>query len=174
MLCDDLDMWDGGKEIQEWGDIRINIADSLYCTAESNTAFYKAIILQSNNKNPGLERSQFHFNWFQSRSWNLQIQKKQEPLEYPTKTLSSTAFFCRKTSQKSVIKLLLYSVSVFMLSRSCPTLEFPRQEYWGGLPFPSPGDLPEPGIESLVFVSLASAGGFFTTSVTREDPHQVR
>ena len=24
---------------------------------------------------------------------------------------------------------------------------FPRQEYWGGLPFPSPGDLPNPGIE---------------------------
>ena len=25
--------------------------------------------------------------------------------------------------------------------------EFPRQEYWSGLPFPSPGDLPDPGIE---------------------------
>ena len=24
---------------------------------------------------------------------------------------------------------------------------FPRQEYWSGLPFPSPGDLPNPGIE---------------------------
>ena len=27
-------------------------------------------------------------------------------------------------------------------------LGFPRQEYWSGLPFPSPGDLPNPGIES--------------------------
>ena len=26
-------------------------------------------------------------------------------------------------------------------------MEFPRQEYWSGLPFPSPGDLPDPGIE---------------------------
>ena len=26
--------------------------------------------------------------------------------------------------------------------------EFSRQEYWSGLPFPSPGDLPEPGIEA--------------------------
>ena len=25
--------------------------------------------------------------------------------------------------------------------------DFPRQEYWSGLPFPSPGDLPDPGIE---------------------------
>ena len=26
-------------------------------------------------------------------------------------------------------------------------MEFSRQEYWSGLPFPSPGDLPDPGIE---------------------------
>ena len=37
---------------------------------------------------------------------------------------------------------------------------FPRQEYWSGLPFPSPGDLPDPGIEPM---SPALAGGFFTT-----------
>ena len=37
---------------------------------------------------------------------------------------------------------------------------FPRQEYWSGLPFPSPGDLPNPGTEPA---SLALAGGFFTT-----------
>ena len=28
-------------------------------------------------------------------------------------------------------------------------MEFPRQEYWNGLPFPSPGDLPNPGIEPM-------------------------
>ena len=28
-----------------------------------------------------------------------------------------------------------------------PSMGFPRQEYWNGLPFPSPGDLPDPGIE---------------------------
>ena len=39
MLCDDLDGWDGGgREVQEGGDIRIHIADSLHCTAETNTA----------------------------------------------------------------------------------------------------------------------------------------
>ena len=40
------------------------------------------------------------------------------------------------------------------------SMRFSRQEYWSGLPFPSPGDLPDPGIESL---SLALVGGFFTT-----------
>jgi len=37
---------------------------------------------------------------------------------------------------------------------------FPRQEYWSGFPFPSPGDLLDPGIKP---VSPALAGGFFTT-----------
>ena len=37
---------------------------------------------------------------------------------------------------------------------------FPRQEYWSGLPFPSPGDLPDPGVEPT---APALAGGFFTT-----------
>ena len=38
MLCDDLDQWDGGaREVQEGEDICIHIADSLHCTAETNT-----------------------------------------------------------------------------------------------------------------------------------------
>ena len=36
---------------------------------------------------------------------------------------------------------------------------FPGQEYWSGLPFPSPGDLSDPGIEP---VSFALSGRFFT------------
>ena len=36
----------------------------------------------------------------------------------------------------------------------------PRQKYWSGLPFPTPGDLPAPGIEPM---SPALAGRFFTT-----------
>ena len=38
------------------------------------------------------------------------------------------------------------------------SLEFPRQEYWSKLPFPSPGDLPDPGIELM---SPALADGFY-------------
>ena len=45
---------------------------------------------------------------------------------------------------------------------------FSRQEYWSGLPFPSLGDLPNPGIKPVSLVSLASAGGFFTTHATWE------
>ena len=42
-------------------------------------------------------------------------------------------------------------------------MEFSRQEYWSGFSFPSPGDLPDPGMER---VSQASAGMFFTSGVT--------
>ena len=42
-------------------------------------------------------------------------------------------------------------------------LEFPRQEYWIGLPFPSPGYLPGPEIQLVSSVSPALAGKFFTT-----------
>ena len=40
---------------------------------------------------------------------------------------------------------------------------FSRQEYWSGLPFPSPGDLSDPGIEPSPLMSPALAGGFFIT-----------
>ena len=40
---------------------------------------------------------------------------------------------------------------------------FSRQAYWSGLPFPTPGDLPHPGIAPT---SPASAGGFFTTDLS--------
>ena len=62
-------------------------------------------------------------------------------------------------------------------ARSCPTLcdpvdcsppgssvhEASGQEYWSGLPFPSPGDLPYSGIEPVSPMFPAMAGGFFTT-----------
>ncbi|ELR53624.1 hypothetical protein M91_05561, partial [Bos mutus] len=47
-----------------------------------------------------------------------------------------------------------------------PSMGFPRQEYWSGLPFPPPGDLPHPGRDPASLASLALAGGFFTTSAT--------
>ena len=46
------------------------------------------------------------------------------------------------------------------VARQAPlSMGFSKQEYWSGLPFPSPGDLPDLGIEPA---SPALAGGFFT------------
>ena len=45
-----------------------------------------------------------------------------------------------------------------------PSMGFSREEYWSGLPFPSSGHLPNPGIEPGSLQSPALAGGFFTTA----------
>ena len=42
-------------------------------------------------------------------------------------------------------------------------MEFSSQEYWSRLPFPTPGNLPSPGIKPMSPASPALAGGFFTT-----------
>ena len=44
------------------------------------------------------------------------------------------------------------------------SMGFFKQEYWSGLPFPTPGDLPDPGIEAVYLASPALAGRFFTTA----------
>ena len=50
------------------------------------------------------------------------------------------------------------------------SLGFSRQEYWSGLPCPSPGDLPDPGMEPKSLMSPALASEFFTTGTTWEAP----
>ena len=44
------------------------------------------------------------------------------------------------------------------------SMGFSKQEHWSGVPFPPPGDLPDPGIESRTLMSPAPAGGLFTSS----------
>ena len=48
-----------------------------------------------------------------------------------------------------------------------PSMEFPRQEHWSGLQFPSPGDFPDPGIKPM---TPALAGWFFTTETLQGSP----
>ena len=68
----------------------------------------------------------------------------------------------------SHLLLLLFShwinsfVTLWTVAHQVPlSMGSPRQEYWSGLPFPSPGDLPDPGIQP---VSPALADASFTTS----------
>ena len=48
------------------------------------------------------------------------------------------------------------------------SIEFFKQEYWNGLPFPSPGDLSDPGIQLKSLASPVLPGVFFTASITWE------
>ena len=70
-------------------------------------------------------------------------------------------FKCDEATYYLVVVVVV--LVVVKVTQSCPTLATPwtvahkvllstgfsRQEYWSGLPFPSPGDLPDPGIESM-------------------------
>ena len=49
---------------------------------------------------------------------------------------------------------------------------FPRQEYWGGLPFPTLQHLPDPGIEPESSASPVLAGGFFTAAPPGTNPFE--
>ena len=84
--------------------------------------------------------------------------------------------FYRQHITKSFLKSILPLSPIIVLSHFCRvqlfailwtvarqaplSMGFPSQEYWSGLPFPPPGDLPDPGIEPM---SPALAGGFFTS-----------
>ena len=53
---------------------------------------------------------------------------------------------------------------LWTIARQTPlSMEFFRQEYWSGLPLPTPGSLLNPGIKPTSLVSPTLAGGFFTT-----------
>ena len=55
-------------------------------------------------------------------------------------------------------------VTSWTVARQAPlSMEFSRQEYWSGLPFPSSVALPDPGMEPVSPESPAPAGGFFAT-----------
>ena len=60
-------------------------------------------------------------------------------------------------------------VTPWTVARQAPlSMEFSRQEYWSGLPFPFPGDLPDPGTEPTSVVSPELAGSFFTSWARRK------
>ena len=52
-----------------------------------------------------------------------------------------------KVKVKSLSPVQLFTTPWTVADQASPSMGFSRQEYWSGLPFPSPGDLPDPGIE---------------------------
>ena len=88
----------------------------------------------------------------------------------------SAQAFCKTTSHcffnfphaSMHARLLIHvwlSVTPWSVAHQAPlSMEFSRREYWSGLPFHTPGDLPDPGIESKSLASPALAGRFFTTA----------
>ena len=67
---------------------------------------------------------------------------------------------------------LLFVIPWTVAHQAPLSMEFSMQEYWSGLPFPTPGDLSDPGTESVSLVSPALAGGFFATEPPGK-PHLI-
>ena len=53
----------------------------------------------------------------------------------------------KKAKVKSLSHVQLFAIPRTVAYQAPPSMGFPRQEYWSGLPFPSLGDLPKPGIK---------------------------
>ena len=65
------------------------------------------------------------------------------------------------------VSLVRLFVTLWTVALQVPlSTGFSRQEYWRGLPCPSPGDFPNPGIEPASLASPAPAGWFFITTAT--------
>ena len=62
---------------------------------------------------------------------------------------------------QSLRHIRLFATPLTVAHQAPLSMEFSRQEYWNGLPFPTPGDLPDPGIELEPPASPTLAGGFF-------------
>ena len=68
---------------------------------------------------------------------------------------------------KLLSRVQLFATPWTVTHQAPPSMGFSRQEYWSGLPFPTPGDLPDPGIEPE---SPALASKFFTTEPPGKPP----
>ena len=71
-------------------------------------------------------------------------------------------------------RVWLFATLWTVVCQAALSMRFSRQEYWSGLPWPPPGDLPNPGIELVSLMSPALAVGFFATSATEETSLELR
>ena len=79
--------------------------------------------------------------------------------------LSTFTLLCNQPHHPSPELFLQIFATPWTIACKAPlSLGCSSQEYWSGLPFPPPGDLPNPGIEHLSPMCPALAGRFFTMS----------
>ena len=81
---------------------------------------------------------------------------------------------CKATMHAKSLSHVQLCVPSWIVAHQAPlSMGFSKQEYWSWLPFPSPVDLPDPGIEPVSLVSPELSSRFFTTSTTQEASRQL-
>ena len=77
---------------------------------------------------------------------------------------------CARTRTCALSHRRLFVILWTVAHQAPLSMGFPRQEYWSGLLFPSPRDLPDPGIKPVSPVSPTLAGRFFPTAPGKPQP----
>ena len=86
--------------------------------------------------------------------WNVRLEEAQAGIKIAVRNISKlyaddTTLMAEKGKRKvkSLSRVWLFANPWTVAYQDPPSMGFSRQEYWSGLQFPSPGDLPNPGIE---------------------------
>ena len=94
--------------------------------------------------------------------WEIFFLKILQRTLYFTRLQHLHCAFTDNVLNRSIVSLF---ATLWTVARQAPqSMGFSRQEYWSGLPFLPPGDLPDPGIEPESFMFPPLVDGFFTTS----------
>ena len=101
----------------------------------------------------------------------ISLKKKKankKSLQSPVASLSFISGLCSlcnkvKTKTPTTSLCMCAQLCLPLLNHMDCNLGFPRQECWSGLPFPTPGDLPHPGVEPTSLASPTWVGSLFTT-----------
>ena len=99
---------------------------------------------------------------YQEPSMKLQTMR----LQGLSQSVFNLQYLTLKESESVSLSRVRLFATPWTVARQVPlSMEFSRQEYWSGLPFPTPADLLDPGIKPT---SPVLSGEFFTTGSTRE------
>ena len=117
--------------------------------------FAPSLCLLSPKINPEPEPVWVRLTWIKLRAWACIL-----PLPEPGFSNSRVWW----THCMCMCSVMSDSVTPWTVARQAPlSIDFSRQECWNGLPFPSAGNLPDPGIKTVSLTSPVLAGRLFTT-----------
>ena len=92
--------------------------------------------------------SQTSFTTVKKRTYlGRKHKRRKRPTENKPKTTRFLIWFVYRCSVKPLSRVQFFGTPRTIAYQAPPSMGFSRQKYWSALPFPSPGDLPDPGIE---------------------------
>ena len=123
-----------------------------------------AIFPESKHYSLGKNRHKWTNSTVLHSPWLAESKEMEEPWDVvPTKFTGHHKKLLFSSSGSYLVYNIVCERSVALAHQAPLFMEFSKQEHWSGLPFPTPGDLPSPGVKSASPASLAVVGGFFTT-----------